>query len=272
MMENAILSNEIMIRMRGRRTFVIATLYALLLSALVLLVWLGTAKQSGSYGQAPFESAAGRPVFMTIMIAQICLVSFIAPALTASCITGEKERRSFDLLATSLIGSIGITFGKLLSAAVHLLVLIAASLPLVAVCFLFGGISPAEVAEGYLVLIATTLTYAVFGLFWSARSRNTIMSVGFTYGTVFLLTAGTYLAAIMCLFLTDGDEKLSFVVTIGNPFVAMTSVLYGNEMFGPMLAWLKAPIWCLTVAGYALLCLILIPLTIAAVRRAMRQA
>jgi len=271
--ENAILSNEITIRMRHGRTFVMATLYAAALAALVLVVWLGTSKErSFSYGTAPFESGFGQTVFMTIMITQLCLVSFAAPALTASCITGEKERRSFDLLATSLIGPWGLTIGKLLSALAHVGILIVSSLPLVAVCFLFGGISPTEVAEGYLVLVATTMMYTIAGLYCSSRLRTTAFAVGASYGVVILFSVGSYLLLFLLMAVFGLDDDNALYVLIVNPFMAMVSVVYGSEMFGgKVLLVLKLPMWALTVGIYAALSLLMLVLTGFGLKRAIRQ-
>lgn len=269
--ENAILSNEITIRMRHGRTFVMATLYAAALAALVIVVWLGTSREkSFRYGSAPFESGFGQTVFITIMIAQLCLVSFAAPALTASCITGEKERRSFDLLATSLIGPWGLAIGKLLSALTHVGILILSSVPLVTVCFLFGGISPIEVAEGYLVLVATTMMYTIAGLYWSSRLRTTTLAVGATYGIVFLFSVGTYLIAILLMLAFQMRDERAFYVMIVNPFMAMPTVVYGNEMFGGK-SPIKLPMWTLTVGIYAAISLLLMVLAVFSIKRAIRQ-
>ena len=269
--ENAILSNEITIRMRHGRTFVMVTLYASALAALVIAVWLGTSEERGfRYGSAPFESGFGQTVFMTIMITQICLISFAAPALTASCITGEKERRSFDLLATSLIGPWGLAIGKLLSALAHVGVLIVSSVPLVTVCFLFGGISPTEVAEGYLVLVATTAMYTIAGLYWSSRLKTTTLAVGATYGIVVFLSVGTYLLIFLLMLVFHMDDDRAIYVMIVNPFMAMVTVVYGNEMFGGK-SLLKLPLWTLTVGVYAVLSLLLLVLSVVSLKRAVRQ-
>ena len=41
-------------------------------------------------------------LFPTLAIAQVCIVALIVPVMTASSISGEKERQTFDLMMTCL--------------------------------------------------------------------------------------------------------------------------------------------------------------------------
>ncbi len=62
--------------------------------------------------------------------------------------------------------------GKLLSALVYVFLLIAASIPLMAVVFVYGGIAPEDVVRGYIVLVATALGLGSFGLMCSSLVRG----------------------------------------------------------------------------------------------------
>src|SRR4051812_43489881 len=88
-----ILGKEVRSRTRGWRPMVVLTVYLLILTVAVVMV-LGVAVSSSGtispwLGQLLFGALAGGSVL---------LVSFIAPALTAGAISGERERLTLDLM------------------------------------------------------------------------------------------------------------------------------------------------------------------------------
>ena len=84
-------------------------------------------------------------------------VAFLAPASTAGAISLEREKQTLELLVATPITSLAIVLGKLLSALVYVWLLIAASIPLTAVVFVYGGVAPEDVLRGYVVLVVTAL-------------------------------------------------------------------------------------------------------------------
>ena len=54
-------------------------------------------------------------LFPTLAIAQVCIVALIVPVMTASSISGEKERQTFDLMMTTCMSPLSIVFGKVSS-------------------------------------------------------------------------------------------------------------------------------------------------------------
>ena len=107
-------------------------------------------------------------------------VAFLAPAATAGAISLEREKQTLDMLVATPISSVAIVVGKLLSALVYVLLLIAASIPLTAVVFVFGGVAPDDVLRGYVVLIVTALGLGAFGLFCSSLVKRTQAATAIT--------------------------------------------------------------------------------------------
>ena len=77
--------------------------------------------------------------FVTSM--EFILLMFIVPAVTASAISGERERQTLDLMLTTRMSAGQIVTGKLLSALSTLFLLILSSFPAVAMVFVYGGIT-----------------------------------------------------------------------------------------------------------------------------------
>ena len=70
--------------------------------ALAFLMALAVIKEenSGIYGSANFYSELIY-LFPIIGIVQVCIVTLIVPIITASAISGEKERQTFDIMLTT---------------------------------------------------------------------------------------------------------------------------------------------------------------------------
>jgi ABC-type transport system involved in multi-copper enzyme maturation permease subunit len=184
-------------RMRGRRAFVILTLYLLFLAAFAWawqLIAVRTYENSGSLygGSAAFAAAlVGQEIFGALLIVETLLVVFLAPAFTAGAISMEREKQTLDMLAATPISSLAIVLGKLFSALTYVFILIIASIPLTAMVFVFGGVGPDEVLRGYVVLVVSAIGLGSMGLFISALMQRTQAATVVTFFGVMALTMGT---------------------------------------------------------------------------------
>jgi ABC-type transport system involved in multi-copper enzyme maturation permease subunit len=184
-------------RMRGRRAFMILTLYLVFLAAIGWAWELIVARHYDSSdglsgGSALFTSALiGQEIFGALLLVETLLVVFLAPAFTAGAISLEREKQTLDMLAATPISSVAIVLGKLLSALTYVFVLIGASIPLTAMVFVFGGVGPDEVLRGYVVLLVSAIGLGSLGLFISAVMQRTQAATVVTFFGVIFLTMGT---------------------------------------------------------------------------------
>ncbi|HEX7346567.1 MAG TPA: ABC transporter permease, partial [Candidatus Limnocylindrales bacterium] len=226
-------------RMRGRRAFIILTIYLLLLGGFALMV---ERIMEASF-LSPFAGASatagpaiGQGVFAALLMLMTLQVVFLAPSSTAGAISLEREKQTLELLVTTPITSLAIVIGKLLSALVYVFLLIAASIPLMAVVFVFGGVAPEDVVRGYIVLIVTALGLGSFGLLCSSLVKRTTASTAITIFGVLAITIGTVFLLIfwqaMGSFDANGNRRpgplgirtpapLAWV----NPFIAQADVM-----------------------------------------------
>jgi ABC-type transport system involved in multi-copper enzyme maturation permease subunit len=188
-------------RMRGRRAFVIMTLYLLFLAGFAWawqLIAERTYSNSGLNGSSgAFASAQiGQEIFGALLIVETLLVVFLAPAFTAGAISMEREKQTLDMLAATPISSLAIVIGKLFSALTYVFILIVASIPLTAMVFVFGGVGPDEVLRGYVVLLVSAIGLGSLGLFISALMQRTQAATVVTFFGVMALTMGTVFVAL----------------------------------------------------------------------------
>ncbi len=232
-------------RMRGRRAFVILTIYLLLLGGFSLMIERvvenNFSSGFGFGGVSAFAGAAiGQAIFAALLILMTLQVVFLAASSTAGSISLEREKQTLDLLVTTPISSLAIVVGKLLSALVYVFLLIAASIPLMAVVFVFGGIGPEDVIRGYIVLVATAVGLGSFGLLCSSLVKRTTAATAITIFGVLAITIGTvFILGFWQAVASFDDNGVRRPGPLGirtptplawvNPFLAQVDVLCGTE-------------------------------------------
>jgi hypothetical protein len=150
----------------------------------------------------------------------------------------EREKQTLELLVVTPITSLAIVLGKLLSALVYVWLLIAASIPLTAVVFVYGGVAPEDVLRGYLVLVVTALGLGAFGLFCSSLVKRTQAATAITIFGVLVMTIGSVFVLIFWQAMASADNGRGSGPIAGappqaiaylNPFLAQVDVLCGTE-------------------------------------------
>jgi ABC-type transport system involved in multi-copper enzyme maturation permease subunit len=209
--------------MRGRRAFVVLTVYLLVMSAFISLIYLAYASaSSGPFG--PDSRQAGKVVFSAVLGVQVFLVIFIGPAFTAGAVTGEKERQTYDLLRTTLLTAGSFVRGKLLSALSYVFLLILAAIPLQSIAFLLGGISFVELFLSQVIVVVSALTFALYGLYCSSAMRTTLAASVVTFAGALFLTLG--IPVIVFLFAAVLGPILFGTATLS--WVAEAMLFYGG--------------------------------------------
>jgi len=227
-------------RMRGRRAFVILTIYLLLLGGFAWMVELIMERNASSgFGSSTYAGASiGQGIFAALLMLETLQVAFLAPSATAGAISLEREKQTLELLVATPISSIAIVLGKLLSALVYVWLLIAASIPLTAAVFVYGGVAPDDVLRGYIVLIVTALGLGSFGLLCSSLVKRTQAATAITIFGVLVISIGSvfllaFWGAMTTHDSTDGSGQVRGSapqeIAYLNPFLAEVDVLCGTE-------------------------------------------
>jgi len=188
--QNPVTMKELRGRMRRGKAYIIITIYLLLMSLLVGLVYIGLASSANNVGNSSMVQTVGKVVFGIVVGVEMMMVCFIAPALTAGAISSERERQTYDLLQTTLLPPRSLVVGKLTSALSFLLLLLVVGFPLQSLASLFGGVAFGEMAVAFLLLIITALTFSAIGLFISSLMRSTLASTVISYVAAIIVVFG----------------------------------------------------------------------------------
>lgn len=150
----AVFERDFLVFTSRPRFLVLRTLTVAAPAALLLTVILVTA--SSAYLGSP---AIGSAVYTTFMVVVPALLLLLAPIVAATSIASERALHTLDIVLATPVSAYAFVFAKFVSRLCVTLVLLAALLPLAAVCFLYGGVSGAL----FLELVAFSIGVAVLG-------------------------------------------------------------------------------------------------------------
>ena len=256
---SAVSIKELRGRMRGRRAFVVLTIYLMLLGlfAFAIYVYLkqqaATATINNNGGGIDFpgggfptpwpggqtlsngtalSAGIGHGIFGGLLFLETLLVLVLAPAFTTGAISLEREKQTLDLLVTTPLSTLGMVIGKLMSALVYVFLLIIASIPLASLVFVFGAVGPDDLVRAYVFLFALAFGMGALGLFVSALVKRTQTATVITFVLVLVLSIGTAAApqfwqvaarsttSSSGLLLTSRSGRAPEALLWFNPFVA----------------------------------------------------
>src|SRR3972149_4863323 len=152
LLENPVMQRELLVNLRMGRGFVLLFAYVALLGLVVYVAW--PPAQRLDLTQPPEEAQRLIDLFF---LGQYALMSLLAPSFAAGAITGEKERKTYEMLLASPMRPGAIVLGKLLASLCPLAVLIFCSLPVVMLCLPLGGMSFYEVLATYVAMAASEI-------------------------------------------------------------------------------------------------------------------
>ena len=173
--ENPVLQRELVTNLRMTRGFVLLFAYVGLLGLLVYTAWPEDQKLD------MVQSTKAKPLVNLLFFGQYLLVSLMTPSFAAGAFTGEKERKSYEMLMASPVKPGAIVLGKLAASLVPLLQLMIGSLPVVMLCLPLGGVHPSEVAAAYLAMVCSIVLFAMLCLWCSSYFTRTSSALAVSY-------------------------------------------------------------------------------------------
>jgi ABC-2 family transporter len=237
---NPVLRRELTERMRGWRACIVLTLYlALIAGTLYVAYQVGrNTNDSPSDLAASFNAPArvGRGIFEYVLFLMLLLVLFMVPGQTSGAVAGERERQTLIPLQVTLLRPRSIVLGKVGAAVAFLVLLLVATTPLLAVCYLIGGVSIGEVLGGVAMVLAVGLAIACLCTAISTFCRRVQFATVLSYGLVLFLVAGTLATRQAAEWIDEARGKDEATapgwLLLGNPVATVADVVDDGEDFG----------------------------------------
>lgn len=203
----------------GKRNSHLAARFIYLMALFIAMFAAGNLFSTGSRSLADLAKQSTQ-TFYIVSLAQLILMSFIAPVFTAGAITQEKDANTLHILLTTPLSNAQIVLGTLFSRLFFVWMLLLAGLPIFCITMIYGGVTTREVFESFGLAACTGLVTGSMAILISVSkvgTRRTILA--------FFLGVATYLLAI-------GAYGMS-------PFGALPSAPTGLGS-GQQMSWLAA--------------------------------
>ncbi|MGF7049848.1 ABC-type transport system involved in multi-copper enzyme maturation permease subunit [Paenibacillus sp. DS2015] len=192
---NPVLDKEFRLRMRSPKSMLSVMLYIFALGFVAMgFIYITMYVDNG--GNQRFNSGMSQTMFYVLGFAQLLMIAFMAPALTAGVISSEREKQTLSMLLTTQQSSATIILSKLLSSLSFMALIVVATMPVYSIVFLYGGISPQQVVYMFLFYLFIMILLGSLGVMFSTLFKRTMISVIVTYGAgifIFLITGLLYL-------------------------------------------------------------------------------
>ncbi|MHC4323019.1 MAG: ABC transporter permease subunit [Planctomycetota bacterium] len=224
-----IFDKELRVSSRRRRNYFLRFAYVVLLSIFILSIWysnLGIRSSGSAVYQISRLSSAGRQIITTIVWFQFIVAQLIAIVMLSSSVSDEIHTGTLSVLMTTPISSFQIVTGKLLSKLLQLMLLLAISLPLLAIVRVFGGVPWDYVSSSVCITLTAALLAGTLSLLLSMTYRHAytvILVTVIIYMMLFGALPGLFnMLAVNGMFIFDRQATQS-LLALTNPFVAFAA-------------------------------------------------
>jgi len=245
-----IFHKELCVSSRRRRNYVLRSVYVASLGLVIVLIWLEQMRYGS--GTMVFQvsrmAMVGKTTIMFTVWFQFIVTQIIAVVTLSGSISDEVYHRTLSALATTPITGLQIVVGKLLSRLLQLVLLLAISLPLLAVVRVFGGVPWPYVVWSLAITVSTAIFVGSLAMFISIFTRRTYVAII----TTVLILAGLFallplLTAMILLPDIIRPPLFTSLMTACNPYVALAMktqwMMYPRGM-GMMLPSVFAAVNC----------------------------
>jgi ABC-2 type transport system permease protein len=148
-------------------------------------IFLQMAMQMGipGQGQINVNTMAVRPLLQNVSVVAL----FVLPLITMRTYAEEKRTGTIELLLTSPLTDFQIIMGKFLGAVALYALMLAVTLPHMAVLFVYGNPEWKPIMTGYLGLLLMGASFISMGLWISSLTKNQIVAGMVTFAVFLLL-------------------------------------------------------------------------------------
>ncbi|MGL5436226.1 MAG: ABC transporter permease [Lachnospiraceae bacterium] len=189
-MINPVYKREAMVSARSFKLALVLLIFNGILALVALLNMYSMLTQVRQTAHMQYSSFLDLYIFVAVL--EFVMLIFIMPAITAGSISGERERQTLDLMLTTKMTPAEIVFGKLISSMSTMLLMIVSSFPILAMVFVYGGVTLTDMGSLLFCYMAAALFIGSLGICCSAVFKKSTVSTVISYGLMVAVVIGTY--------------------------------------------------------------------------------
>jgi len=227
---NPVLQKELKTKLRGWRATVLISCYVIFLGAILLIYFAGSGMLN-PYNVSGFNPRLAVNAYNILTVFQFALLFIAVPAITATSISGERERQTLDLMLVTKTHPGKIIIGKVIVSIAHTMLLLIASMTVLGVVFFFGGVGIADIARLLLFYVFTAFFVASSGVLFSTLFRRNITAIISTYIFLGLIAFGPFFGYLIHLYIKEQAAIVSSIAYTPN-YGEILAILFPSPVFG----------------------------------------
>ena len=254
---NPIVKKDVRVQSRSMKICWGVFAYELIL-ALVFFLAMVVIQQNSRYSTNNIYSSMVW-LYPVLAITQIVILGVVVPVRTASSISGEKDRQTFDIMMTTNMTPFSIIIGKVMTAIVQSMLFVFASMPIMALSFIIGGMSWSYLFWFLGIALLASFFSASIGILCSSLCKKSISAVIMTYGIYLLFFLGTFLPFLVYQIRRESMLYSSNYTTFSTQaysygenwllFLLVNPAVYLAEFFGRIMAGQSIMNSCVDLTG-----------------------
>ncbi len=175
--------------MRDKKTPLWTTSILFLTALTIILVMYTNGEYNSSNGPVDLSSV-GILTFGIITGALYVFSALTSATVSASSFSIEREQETLEMLLLTRMSSLQMVMGKIYGSMAFILYLVVLFIPVAAVSFIFGGISPWQLILVFLIILTSAFSYCAIGTFSSIIQKKSNGAVAFTYISILYFLFG----------------------------------------------------------------------------------
>lgn len=204
---NPIIKRDVRVQSRSMKICWGVFVYELIL-ALVFFVAMVNIQQDSRYSTDNIYSMLIW-LYPILAVTQLVILALIVPVRTASAISGEKERQTFDIMMTTSMTPFSIVMGKVLTAIIQSMFFVVASMPIMALSFVVGGVSWSYLFWFLAVAVLMSFFAASIGILCSSLCKRSVSAVIMAYGFYLVFFVATALPSLLAEYLSTAYNMMT---------------------------------------------------------------
>lgn len=252
---NPIIKKDVKVQARSYKMCVEVFVYEIIMALVFFVAMIFITRQNRYSDDNVYASIVW--LYPVLAVTQWVILGVIIPIHTSSAISGEKERQTFDIMMTTSMTPWSIIMGKVMTAILQGMLFVVASVPIMALTFVVGGLSWSYLFWFIAVALLVSLFAASIGIMCSSICRKSITAVIVSYGIYmifFVVTAlPVYLVGPLSDYAKDAEDMIGCLLL--NPAVYLAEfvvrTMTQESMIGNMIDQTKnTPIMSFLISGY----------------------